>query len=107
MVESAWANLIAFCNLGLEIQYLQPLIDGVAIDLFHVVQVRLRHIYSREPGYVGECLDIVVASSAEVDDTASVACEKSAVVGSGKFLVELGGEIHCAVVTDKNFSTEI
>ena len=100
MVEAALAGEVSLRSVRLEGKYLQSLIYGVLIYLFHIVILRLRHIDTVHLWDGAEAFYIVVASSAEVNYSAVVILKQSAVIGSGELIVKLGGEVHCAIVTD-------
>ena len=87
-----------------ESEYLDTLVNGILIDLLHIVVLRLGEIDRVQLGHLCDDVDVVISASAEVDSAAVIGLKQLVIVGRAELLVELRGEVHGAVVT-KNYGT--
>ena len=90
MLITALTGFQLFRPTLIEGEDLDAFIHGIAENLLHIVEMRLRHIDAVNAAHFGERLDIMIASAAEMDRAAAEAVEQTAVVGHGKFTVEIG-----------------
>ena len=76
----------------------------MAIDGFHIVQFRLRHVYACHVLDCAEGLNIMISASAKMRGASMEMGEQGRVIGYGEFLIELGGEIYGAVTAQQNMT---